>query len=820
MVTTSQIMNPVSALDISGIKQSKRGDFIRLHLCPWCGADAWSGRFHSQCLNEHCETQVAAPIDVVARSCGGDYDAAVAKAATLAGRHVGSVRLDAQLNKARRRVMDFWLGCCRASKTMEELQIMERLKRSGMTVQLSKYSRTSMNRAKLQLLIKMAEETGASIPLGLESNLPEVAMVSCVQSMPHTIDRLIIEPGGKTVHELVWNPRRGGATGLIGLSYLQPRYLAPDRETAARLQFSLTAAGRGAEVASVFLDQRLAATAQPWYTESHMLTLAVEADDDVIRVQQWLDCFPSIEQNMRAIWRSRIPGPSLQPGSEKTWSNIKFSSVVVAVGSARHDLPSNAVRIIEQTGARRADIGQLITNYEAEGRIRIISALRALAENRIIAADKGTTIRESSNSYTIENSGGLQPIANFVIHLQNAVTFPERSDMFFQCRIHCGKATASALIPEDAVMSVNSLQSAVRTQMMALTTPYDNSAPPTVINSDMMRRYVLHYLRGQVARLDSVEGVCRVGWSDDRTTFYTPGAVVNLNGTTVRPTPLHPGVTTLRCFAPVSDWSFTCPDDLPPACRDIIAMLLALTVRSYKRWLPRPAVVAQSSDAVDLLRGLMKAVGQTSVFELSHNIRDSGNIDGVKGYPFVASGYGKAQVSGARVPYMLLAEEGYHVSAHVDASQLSEAGRALQFGLLRVVEWCLATGADDFAESASMDFNTSLMREGRWLMNNVCELQSWEVSARGIDKLEELFLQIPVADTAGRLTLMDGVTLTADIRGLKWEPTPLRSELEKIDATLNEDAQTITAAGASLLPALSKFYGCEPKLTNVLTDLS
>lgn len=762
--------------------------------------------------------QTATPFDIVMRYCDEDQDKAVILAESLLYRP-GVMSAVADSNRVRRRVLDFWLSCCRAPRTLEEMQLVERLRKADMMVTLSRYSRTPMNQSKLLLLLQMARETDAVIPLGLENAIPELAMVSCVQSTPHTIDRLLVETVKGVVHSISWNARRGGVTGMIGLRVGAPRYLAADRPTAARLQFALSAAGCGDEVASIFLDADAESSAQAWFAESHLLTLAVEEDEDLIRAQRWLDCFPRMETNVRAIWRSRIPGPSLRPASVVSWQHLKCSCIDAAIGASGLELSADAVRLIEQTGARHADIERLVRVYEAEGRRRIAQELRSMADNRILEVDKRSVIREAANAYTLETNSGVQPIANFVVRPQHAVVFPEREATFFQCQVRCGRLDEDILIPDAAVENVSSLQTAIRSQMITRGATLDSSPLPTVVNAEAMRRYVLKHLRGQVANLTSLQGICRVGWSDDRATFYTPGALVSLNGTSVRATPLHPQVTTLRCFSSVSEWSSSCPSDLAPACQDIIAMLLAMTVRSFKRWLPRPAIVAHSCDAAELLKGLSRAVGQHSVFELSHNVRDSGNIDGVKGYPFVASGYGKGQIVSARIPYMLLAEEGYHVASYIDSDRVEDAGRALQFGLLRVVEWCLATGAEDYTESASMDFNTSLMREGRWLMRNVCELQAWEVSARGDDKLEELFAQIPLTDTSERLTLIDGVTLSAKIGGLAWDAEALRLELLKVDAQLDETAETITAAASALLPALSKFYGCEPGTRHVVTEL-
>ena len=194
-------------------------------------------------------------------------------------------------------------------------------------------------------------------------------------------------------------------------------------------------------------------------------------------------------------------------------------------------------------------------------------------------------------------------------------------------------------------------------------------------------------------------------------------------------------------------------------------------------------------------------------------MRDATHVDGVNGYPFLASGYGRAQLAKSNLPYVVLTDEGYRVEGSPDVEQIEAGGRALQFALIRVVEWCLATGADDFREIASVDHHVSLMKEGQWLMRNACDLQPWEVSVQSLEGLEPMLSQIPAADTKSRMTLTNGVLLTIDLSGIDWDAAQVTADAASFGAEIGIDGDTVSAPAAALLPAMARFYGAPPDVS-------
>jgi hypothetical protein len=382
--------------------------------------------------------------------------------------------------------------------------------------------------------------------------------------------------------------------------------------------------------------------------------------------------------------------------------------------------------------------------------------------------------------------------------------------------MRCGNVTRNvvfrhSLLSGKAVRLQEDLHNHLVTPGEAVVVPH----VPTIVDTTSFQRYVIPSLNKQLADLPMTEGISRVGWSADRKTFHAPGMTVCADGRTKVPAIFYPGVLTLRAFADVENWSDVCPSNLHSACQDMVSMLLALTVRYYKRCLTPPLCVLQTSDSVAVLEGMAAAVGQVSTFDMGSNVRDVTNVDGVNGYPFLAAGYGRAQLSKSNLPYVVLTDEGYRVDGSPDGEQIAAGGRALQYALLRVVEWCLATGADDFRESASMDHHVSLMREGQWLVRNVCDLQPWEISVQGLMGMENMLSQIPASETKNRMTLADGTLLTIDLTGIEWDVAQVTEDAASFGAELTIVGDKLSAPAAALLPAMARFYGEAPDVSLV-----
>ena len=750
-----------------------------------------------------------APLDIVAESYRGDYIAAD-RAAAVALRRPEKKEEALQRSNARR-VLDFWISCCLAPRSSESERIAQRMDRDGRSLNGSTFSATILGREQIAGLIAVASATGADIPEGWQDAPPTPCAAYCVQTNPFTIDRIILMRRGES--SVVWRKVRAGFVGLIGLHPERPRFLAPSVQAALTLQTSLAKVGYHEEVASTFLDPWCSPAEDAWRPEVHLLTAVPEDDEDVVSMQQTLDSFPDVERHLRASSRDVV----LRSGfgcRSVAWDSMRVAHILASIGTRETAIPPYAARLYERTGARLTDASKIINRLREHGRIAAAEDFHRLTENRVVFKDHKVEVRESVDEYYILTHAGRSQIANFTLKLSGNVRFRDRSDTYCIGSLRCGS------LRKDVVFKHNLLSGkAARLQEDLhnhLITPGEVVALaqiPTIIDTSQFQKYVIPTLNQQLSTLPMTEGISRLGWSSDRKTFHAPGVTVSADGRVEVPTVFYPGVLTLKAFGAVDTWASVCPANLHPVCQDIVSIMLALTVRYYKRWASPPLCVLQTSDAVTVLEGMVKLVGQHSILDMGVNVRDVANVDGVNGYPFLTSGYGKAQISKSNLPYIVITDEGYRIDGSPDPSQIEAGGRALQYALLRVVEWCLATGADDFHESPSVNHHVSLMREGQWLVRNVCDLQPWEISVQGLLGMEHMLSQIPVGTTKDRMTLTDGHLLTVDLAGIDWDVLQVAEDAASFGATIEVDGDQLRAPAAALLPAMARFYGAPPDVS-------
>lgn len=797
-------MTPLTALDLAGIPTHTVSNWVYRHACPWCGSDAWSGRYHTQCISPHCAAQVMSPLDVLATHMGGDYAAASAMESK-------ALRCELKPHLPRvseRRVMEFWLRCCQSTSTVESGRMESRLAKAGLCASSSSYSSVVLSHDQIRELVLLAEETGAAFPQGWSAWPPAPCMAYCVQSMPFTIDRIVLVRKGDS--EVVWNRHCAGISGMIGLTPSNPRYLASDALTALNMQQSLAAFGRFEEVASVFADPWKSPVSNPWRPDVHLFTAVPGSVADLVRIQAVMDSFPSMAKQLRASTMAAVK-QSAASDVTVSWAGLRVGHIIRSMGSREVAVSPAAAQLFEQTGSRIDDAAVIISRMRHAGRLALADDFSRLTDNRLIFKDSKVEVRESSDDCYMDTFSGRTQIANFNIRLEGNVRFRDRSDTYCMGKLRCGTLVRNVVFRHSLLSGKAArLQEELHNHLVTPGATTNMSQIPTVVDASAYQRYVIPSLHRQLSMLPLTEGISRVGWSSDRKTFHAPGMTLDADGRTKVPAIFYPGVLTLKSFVDVPDWADVCPSNLHPVCQDIISILTAITVRYYKRCLSRPVCVMQSSDSVAVLEGMTRALGQTEVFDMGVNVRDVSNVDGVNGYPFLASGYGQNQLRKANLPYVILTDEGYRIDSSPDSQQIEAGGRALQFALIRVAEWCLATGADDFREVASVEHHTSLLKEGQWLAVNVCDLQPWETSVGSMQAFEFLLSQIPASETKSRMTLVDGDKLHINLSGVVLDRALLASELSSLGVELESSGDVISAPAASILPPMAVFYGQSP----------
>lgn len=798
-------MTPLTALDLARIKFRRFGDDKHLFDCPSCGGLAWAGRAHLQCTSIECKHKVFAPLDILHLVWKESYVDCATTAATLIGRAPDHTA--ARGRKSARYILDYWCALCKLPRTVNETIVSSSYVRSGFDTINMGASAAILDGAKLKNLITLAHATGATFPDQWLTEPPGTSLVYCVQSVPHTIDRLVVVSG--TSHKsITWSKRRAGFTGLLDVNPSETQFLVESELKALALQQKLRRTGHVPHVMSVFNDLHAEFAECNWIPEDIPLVAVLSDTQSIIDIQRTLDQFKGLEEVLTATTEHDILGLQ-QHVDPQPWNHMRRGAIRRMNSADAKRVSAISAFLFEQTGSRTDDAAFLVSRFTSEGRIELAESMRQLSENHVIYQDQSCKVKESYNSYRVFTRHEARDIANFSLRLKASVIFGDaHSEVYYQGVVGHGNKKTNALISRNALESVKHLQ-----QELQVVAAGGDGVIPTVIDIGQMRGKVMPYLAAQAARLPVIKGISFLGWSPDRSFFQAPGLAVGIDGIRRVDPVFHPAIMQLRPFKEAKAWSEACPELVKDA-QTIIAMMLALTVRSYKRCAIRPIKVIQSSDALTLLYGIMEALGQENILELNSNARDTRiQQNSIVGYPCVAAGYSNQQISQSNNAYVILTDEGLMVTDHVSKQDADDAGRAMQFALVRLVEWCIATQADEFREIQSTDWHNSLMREGQWIMEHVCKLQPWEVKVNFESDLERVFSQIPLASIHDRMVILNGTTLRVNCEGLDVNVEGVTKECGA-DCVFQDNSLLIPAA--QIITSVHRFYGCDPGIKAVL----
>lgn len=802
-------MTPLTALDLARISFRRLGSTSHTFTCPSCGGLAWAGRAHLQCTSQECQHKVFAPLDILHMVWQATYEECVEISAATIGRNPDYEMAISRRNA--RCVLTAWFDICRLPLTAAEVLLSNALNRSGMDTFNLGNSAAILNAEKLKHLLTIAVETGATIPDRWMEEPPETSMAYVVQSNPHTIDRIVVTVG-KTTQSIVWHKKRAGLSGLIDAAPGITQFLSASKADALMLRKKLRRTGHIPHVVSCYYDQYAEFTDGGWIPDDLSIMAVVSGAKDIVTVQKTIDQFPGMEEMLTATTESALT--SLTPStSSSPWANLRTTVIryLCAPNSKRVD--SRAASLFEQTGSRPDDAAILVDMFTRDGNLELANDMRRLAENHIIFQDNSCTVRETYNSYRAFTHHGNIEVANFSLRLLSSVIFGDaNSEVYYRGTVGHGNKKTDALISRTALESVKHLQ-----QELQVVAAGGDGVIPTVIDVGQMRGKVIPYLAAQAARLPVIRGINFLGWSPDRKFFQAAGLSIDIDGVRKSPAVFHPSVHALRPFREVSSWGEACPEVHQDA-QTLIAMMLALTVRSYKRCATRPIKVVQSSDALTLLNGIMRAMGQDHILELNSNARDTRiQQTGINGYLCVAAGYNNQQIAQSTATYTILSDDGFRITEEFTTQDGENAGRAAQFALVRLAEWCLATHADEFREIPSTDWHNSLMREGQWLMEHVCRLQPWEVRVQEATAIEQVFRQIPLSQIHERMVLLNGTTLKIDCNGLSTDQDKIVEECTRIGANCTVEDGALLIPAAPIITSVHRFYGCDPGIKVVLS---
>lgn len=706
-----------------------------------------------------------------------------------------------------RKVMDFWLSACRDGLTPQEQELVRAHDRRNSTrIRIGRYAVTALGRARMEKLMAVAIRTGARMPPSWSVENPPVSAVAyCAQSVPHTIDRIILAYTNSDAH-VVWHDVRAGINGLIGLSTSTPRLLVPGWRNAGKLQLDLSRVAEPQVVAALLpFESSKGESDVTWRPAAGSLIAAVDSVSEVIEGQQVLNVFSSVADTLPTVSGKRPAAHITDIASLPSWSDTRRSALLKLLRAGGDSTSPRALQFFEMTGSRKRDAAAVIAKLQAEGRTKLIADFKRHMRSRVIVSADKLTIREEAASYIAVTPKGPRLVANFVIDIVLAVTFAERAELCYAADLLVGDKAVRITLPSMSLVASKRLQEELNSVFSASD---ELVAAPTIVDHGIMNKHVLEYARREAAAVHVLPGVDALGWNRDRTKFYAPGVTLTAGSSKVNSCLFHPSAAALRLFGPVSGWSEVVPSSLPAGSTDFAAGLLAQVVRSFKRINTRPFLVRSDTETLDSVTHVLGYFGQRRVFELNPNVRATNLADGVAGYPFIAAGGAEHQAIPAG--YVLIAGDGA-VLPLTSAADRDALGRALQALVCAVVKWCLQTGASELPAHKSVAHNAALMVEGRWLLEHVCGIVVEDANTDGTE-LESLLAQIPYAELKSRLILRENLMLYLDIAGIHLRSkTALWDELCALDEDSELDENMLSMNATTLVGLLTRYYNRKPE---------
>lgn len=818
----------LTAIDLIGEKASALDQWAHHLNCPWCGEEAWAVADYFQCHNEACPTQTASAEDYLALHLGGHEQAAQ----FVTQKCQTPLDLAAARRRMRERaVLDMWLGFCQSPPTTEATGMINRLESKGFGIKHSAYNAVVLDGVQMKQLVEVAKETGAEYPDQWDAQPPSDGRAFCVQTRPYTIDRILIMDRRGRTSEVVWNRYTAGFCSLIGLSPRKPKLVTANIETALWAQHEMAAVGAHEEVSCVFTDLYRGEACPRWEVQTHLLTavtrhVAHQSDpdmfgpEDLIQFQQTFDQFPGLERTVKGLPIDWVVEMRPREAAVK-WSSLRVGLISSLIPTRVTQMPASAASLLERTGTKSEDVTKMIGRLRRLGRHQLADDISLLALTKEIHRDMKSVVKETANDYRRITGADTTIIANFSLKISSNVTFlNQNAERYCQATLRCGQAVTDVLFPQAYLHDqIKTLEAEMQRQLAVAGEEGKAGLSPTIIEVNEFRKKVIPHLRSEAGKAPPVHGVDRLGWSDSRKSFTFPGFVVGLDGLHPTGTILCPSIPTLKKFKAIhpSQWAEECPRGLDQSCHDIVAMIVASSVRYFRRCVTKPIHIAQSSDALTVTDKITEAFGQQEVYELNHNVRDHIKVEGVYGYPLLAAGPRQAGFAVSQIPYLHLTDQGYKMPTSPDPKQAAAAARAAQYCLQKVVEWCLSTGGDEFREIPAIAYHRSLLREGKWLIENVCQQEAWEISEQEPSALEDLLSQIPFSETKRRLTLVNGTELNIDIRDLKRDTDGILQETRDLGSLAAIDNNILIAPAVRLLPAISDYYGTDPDMTVIAT---
>ncbi len=754
--------------------------------CPFCGADCWVNSNSFLCRNDLCVFLAGSVLDM---AVGFSKPRNYVSAMQILRKHFGKVldseglteRADVQLvdeARKRRRLM-------RAVRKMHQQQDING-QRAMLLASLQKQGIHDPGHHLFGVLLRSEQDWLRDLLLGLDMEVPELPDANLL-TVPYWVDHHLLSA------LVLLDPRKRGEVLIefhpAKLAFAGMHMITPDLK---QLHLHDSPVNAGKANATRAQESGQAGVA---FLLGKGERMSPAVPDMVLHWHSTMN--PAVVTRLH----NECPGLMFETttGKTVTYDGLLYDTLKPCIKHGK--LNRNGLSLLGHYNPQGIWRRRLLDRFKNGGHVTAWEQLNSQLFNVVIAETDRTTLLDTPAGYASRRAGGRAELfTNFTLRLVENVVFGAQDSTYHSTDIVINGTTKRVILPSDMLDSPRELLEHLQLHLAASS----NMHVPMLRDTSSFRP-VAFYLRGIVPKLPVVMGTPFLGWSHDKSTFHSPGCVIDADGGRRKSGPFHPALQILDIFN-----NQTCDpawhEGLSEMSHTIMLIIIGGVMRAFRNELQPVTHVLHDNKGQAVLEAAMSALGQKRpMAKLQHN------LTGVQGYPmWVQAARGDGRF---RTPYVMLSDHGLNLNEVPDA-ELALLAPATRWLLLHTVE-ALMAHTDKWVKPAAVLHTNSLILEAHAFIRDHLGVRTSPRLA-SFDWVEHLLRRTPAHELPALLTYdFKPQTVTWHIERPDVDMVALELELRKLTTSVRvaPGGQDIVTDAASTMSLLETFYGELPALT-------
>lgn len=372
-------------------------------------------------------------------------------------------------------------------------------------------------------------------------------------------------------------------------------------------------------------------------------------------------------------------------------------------------LNSSGITLLGSFNPQGQDKGRLIARFKSAGFVGAAEQLASSLYDVEVYRSERTSLLETPDGYKVRRGGGHpELISNFTLRLLQNVSFGETVPLHHTAAVHIDNQVFDTILPGRLLDSPRELQDHIQ----VVTAVRGSNAVPMLRDHGQFRN-VAFWLRSQVPRLPSEEGLPFLGWDLQRRGFYAPGWRVTMDrGLSRKVMPFHPEVQTLDCYDAAPELR-NVSGELDPELGTFVQMIIGAVVRAHSHLDVQCVQLRHDERSMALLDGLFRGLGQ--IRPLSRVERSN---PALRLYPAWTTATVVRNLTAVREPYFVLSSAGRYVSTLHSSEALESAAGLLQRLLPRVCETLMSATSKPATHQPSVLYSNGLAMTGHLFLEH------------------------------------------------------------------------------------------------------